>query len=532
MGSTTGGGGGSVNLGGGYNNNNSKNKFTYLGDDAGNAAGPLGNMIRDEYNQSLRAGDEADYIFGGANYGNHRWGQPTINGQPTTGGGGNAGGPPGGLGQSNDPSPSGKHLGSMAMQEPDQGFPHPREDNPGWDNGVYTPPGDSGGTGWVPPDETGDWNDYGDGNDQPGGEQGGPGGGGPNHTGGGGGPNGGPVPNPNTQGTGYGDANAAPTGGLMGAFQDVYSNPATQQDRDVEGTYDWFASGLRNGAEDAAQKRYWDVANDPASRLEQETSGGYSKFAAGPNARDQALYGEMGRYGGSQGQYDPLMGETYSKMVTSGGYTPEQQNDMMVAAQQAARAQEGAAADQMRRTTAATNNQSGLYGAQARLGVGTAKALADSARETRMAAANEAIRQREAGAAGLQGVQQNLDTRQRYGLSGQAELANQANQNALSALGGNAAMGANLGNRQMSAMNQISGQNALMRQYQMAGTQGKQQQQNELFNRKMQGLGGLGQLYQSAVQRQQQARQQAGDLMTKPREVYGEGGAANGGLSL
>lgn len=485
------GGGGSLSAGGGLNRSNSKNKFTYLGDidpetnQAGWGNGPLGALGQNEYDASVQNRQLANYLLGGPGYGQKN--APMQNPPPSTG---------------TDPSQPGD--GDAAPMTPSGQRYSPQIAKGAGDSPNKLP--------WGSGDQ---W--QGGGNNQTDDEADRPGGG------------------PSTYSGAWSGANPAfqnPNGGLVGAFQDIYSNPETDKDREVQGMYDWWASGAPTAGEKDVAGRYTNIANDPASALEKQTSAGYQGFANGPNARDQALYGAMGTYGGSQGKYDPLMGDTYSKMVTSGGYTPQQQTDMMVAGQQAARAGYDAAAGQMARTAAATNNQAGLYGAQARMARDQANTMADTARQTRMAAANEQIRQREAGAAGLAGVQAGLDTRQRYGLSGQAELANQANQNALAGLGGNAAMGANQEARRMASLGQMNSMLQNLRGYQMAGTQGAQQQQNELFNRRMQGLGGLAGLYQSAVGQQNTNQGQLADLLGKPRELYNEGGGANGGLSL
>lgn len=300
----------------------------------------------------------------------------------------------------------------------------------------------------------------------------------------------------------------SPGGGLVGQYQGLQNNPwQTGPNGDAEtdalGAYDWMGSGARSDPESQVYGAQGNMAGGPfgaggvadpnnpgqtlqgegsqfnqglmggqQSALEQGATGGYQDFANGPNAQEQGLYGATGQAAGPTANQSSLYGTTGAFGSTPGkdlqgaesvynqetgpnaGYDAATKGAMTRESMNATRSPFEQARDRTLRSAAARGNVGSTQGAEIQMANNEAGALGDSAAKNQIAQAQEAIRQRESGAAGLQGTQGISNAQQ------EAAIASQAGQNT------------QLANQRQAALNSQAGQNAQLAGQKLAGTQG------------------------------------------------------------
>jgi hypothetical protein len=414
-----------------------------------------------------------------------------------------------------------------------------------------------------------------------------------------------------------------PTGGLVGYEKGQQTNPwitgapgsGIGNESDVMGSYDWMSSGQRTNPENQVYGGEGALAQGPfgaggvqdpnnpgqtlqgegsqfnqglmqgdQSALEKGATGGFQNLAAGPNAQESSLYGQTGASGGPTGQQNELYQQQKAFGDTEGGdvlgaekvyqqetgpnagYDEATKGAMTRESMNAARSPFEQARDRILRGAAARGNVGSTQGAEIQLANQESGALGNTAAKNQIAQAQEAIRQREAGAQGLQGTQGILNQQQESALAGQqgqqAQLAaqrqtaiqQQAGQNAqlasqkLAGSQGVAQMGAaQRGQQALGAQNQANlaaagtaqkeaalgaenAQNQALRATQATGAAGKENMFQQAAGREQAGTQGLQGLYNTGQQVGAGERAGASNLGTQKVEDYTQFGNASGSL--
>jgi hypothetical protein len=448
--------------------------MTYTGDEAGRTPGAIDDAIRAYLGGAQQSGAQSDYLFGGPQYGRaadyygQGQGEPG-GGPPPADDGGGAGRPrglsrpmsaPGGGGRDPGADPNGPPEGGPGAGAGTTGPGDPGTGAPGYgDGGTGDPNGDDGGDGgWT-------------GGTRP------------------------PL-------TGPPGGHSTPTGGLAGYYQGQLDNPWQtgpngNAETDVLGSYDWMASGERNGDEkdvygrmgnygtegtpDGSGRTLEGLSSDVNRGLmkgefnapESEANDTYAGLAEGPNARENALYGKSGDFGLQTGNEAGLYGDTdqfgktmgadqgdassfYRNRLQHGGYDDATKTAITGEAMKAARSPFERARDRVVRGAAARGNPASTMGAEIAMARDEGDALSSAARQNQIALAQEKIRQEEGGATGLMGSQSMTNAQKEYALSQKRGL------------------NADLADKARSALTMQAGQNAQAASQKIAGAQGLQ----------------------------------------------------------
>jgi hypothetical protein len=243
------------------------------------------------------------------------------------------------------------------------------------------------------------------------------------------------------------------------------------------------------------------------SALEQGATSGYQGFANGPNAQEQGLYGATGQAAGPTANQASLYGTTgnlagptanqSSLYGTTGafgstpgkdlqgaesvynqetgpnaGYDAATKEAMTRESTSAVRSPFEQARDRMLRGAAARGNVGSTQGAEIQMANNEAGALGDAASKNQIAQAQEAIRQKETGAAGLQGTQGISNAQQEAAIASQAGQNTQLANQALGSANAQAGQNTQLAGQRQAALNSQAGQNAQLAGQKLAGTQG------------------------------------------------------------
>jgi|GEM_PF-5137659 len=450
-------------------------KNNYLGEDSQNRPlEDLMNRYMDAINQSQA---EQNLTWGGAGYG----GSFLPGNDPRRGGGGGGGGGNGGGGPVD---PNGYPIipgGPGAIgggRGPLPGRYHYQYPDGGGGGGIHTPltgtqyGGQDAANGDNRMFESQNLTAYG--NDTADQDNGGDGGGGGTGGGGGGG----------TGGNGGGGGGGSYGGG------DPYGagNQNTPWRRDPTGMYYYQADPLHRNENDEGRQspvtpqgsNFNDAwSTSPAWRPEAPTGGiyGASQNLMGGDITGQNLATEHGYeglgtpgaedtdfYGKAKGfQSGPYANEgdiegVYKGMIAH-GWTPEEENAIGTQAQLATRAGFGAAQDAAMQRASASGNRSGAYAALASLGQSQGGALGEQARQSKIAAIQEAERRKEAGAAGLQDVGALRQQRESQGLGMLGNYANELARRKEAGLGGMERYGNEIQRRKEAGINALSALN-------------------------------------------------------------------------
>lgn len=511
-------------LGGGMSRGNVKNKKTYIGEDAGRQPGILDQLLAMYAGGGQQANAQNDLLFGGKDYGSAG---TYFNPKP------NFGLQPGGGGPS---------AGAQSESGIDAAEAPPFED-PG--------PGESQWNDQNDPDGTNRQREYVRNN---------------------------PQYDPNKSGQ------ATPTGGLVGGYQGMQDNPWQQgpngdAETDVLGSYDWMASGNRNADESNVYGDLgkvggqWDKFGQKTG-IDAQREGGYTDLSgADPNELEGGagdIYGSLGeanpngleqeqmggaRSLGQRGEDVGTSSDTYRGMVEHGGYDDATKAALTRESLAATRNPFEAARDRIVRGAAARGNVGSTAGSEIQLANQEAGALGDAAAKNQIAQAQEAIRQKEAGAQGLMSTQgitnaakqasvtdlgninQGMVNRRATAAAGEAGLSRDITGRRMGALSGlgdtqaaqDARKKAGLEGSQ-STLAQKAAENTKQRNLALEGTKGKEGMFNTMFGRKQAGLAGTQHLYD--VGQQQRAGDLAGlgNVGGKTAEDYVESGTGGGGL--
>lgn len=546
------GGGGGLDIGRGRGQ--IQNNKTYIGQDAGRQPGALDYLIG-QYLQGQRGAQaQNDLLFGGKNYGTAKsfyGGNGAIPGGgwgPGAGTGNYQGAPAGGDGQGN-----GRGGGPAGGPPPagGGGGPFGGGGTPGVGGGQAPEYGGDGGAG-APA--------YGGAPDAQMANDGGNG-----------------TPGAGDAGSGWNDDNdpdgthrqaeyvqthpyltndynsEAPTGGLYGYYQGQQDNPWQtgpngESESDVMGTANWFASGERNGDEndvygqmknfgtqgtpDGTGRTLEGLSSDVNRNLmkgefnapEGEANSTYAGIAEGPNAQERGLYSDTTGYGNTMGEDQGLARGSFAKELANPGYDAETKAAMDQESMAAARSPFDRTRDTIARQAAARGNPGANIGAQIALARDESPALSSTARQNKIAQAQEAIRQGQEARTGLMGSQGMTNAQKEYALGARAGQNAQQAQQRLAGAGGLANMGQALTQKQLAGsaantalanemaqrrkagMEMQAGQNAQQRGYSMQGTQLKESLFNTAAQRKAAGAAGQQHLYDIGQQ------QRAGDM--------------------
>lgn len=276
-----------------------------------------------------------------------------------------------------------------------------------------------------------------------------------------------------------------------GATGTNLANPnQTDLEKQAAGAYGGLTGTAQTPLEQGAATTAGDLAQLGKTEDEARVQQGWQQFGAGPNARENDVYGllsklatgglnpeeaglsaEFKKYGQAPGEAELAARRGNAELQTSQGYSPKEQSALSTEGMLAARQGFQNAGDAMARRRAATGQSAGYYGAAAQLGRDEASAMGQQARQNVLANAQEKARRQELGTAGMANLANVEQRRGEYGLTGQRDLAGQALQ------------------RQLGAIGQLQGANQAQRGYGAQALGGQQAGINEMIGRQEAGAG-------------------------------------------
>ena len=253
-------------------------------------------------------------------------------------------------------------------------------------------------------------------------------------------------------GAGGGPVGAAPggigTGGGLGGGRPKYNDPGGGKDplpmAQTGGGGETALDKLLNDAGRATLGGTGGAtggANDPGSApgesptdVDKGDPAGYGRSPASmldpTNSSTLPEGGLVGSYAdlasGRRTEDEQKVGNTYSSMMTNGGYSDAAKASMQQQAASALQGQQSAAKDQMARRMATTGNAAGGYGAMARLSGSAANTASNQARQNVIDWENKKQQDQLQGAAGMSAYNQQGRSLQQQGLAGQQGLYNTA----------------------------------------------------------------------------------------------------------